>query len=124
MKTYIKKTHEAIIEYLEGLNNSELMQVHNEYCENMQYDEDRVYENSEDFLEENFATKLDAVRAATYGEYDFRHDYAIVNGNGNIETSNDVSDFVDIPSIASDILENPENYYGIELEEEEEEEEN
>jgi hypothetical protein len=74
MKTYIKKTHEAIVEYLEGLSNDELMQVHNEYCENMRYDEDRVYENSEDFLEENFATKLDAVRAATYGEYSINHE--------------------------------------------------
>ena len=60
---------------------------------------------------------LDAVRAVSYGEYQYSNDYVIFNGYGNLESFDYVKERVDIDAIAEDIKENPENYYGIELEE-------
>ena len=123
MRTYIKNTHEAIVEYLEGLSDGDLLQIHHEYCDACNYPDDEIYDNDEEFLENNFSTKLEAVRAATHGDYNIQHKYARLDGYANIETTSDLSDFLSISEIASNILENPSEYYGIELEEEEEEEE-
>lgn len=122
MKTVIKNTIEAITDYLNELDNNELVSIHNEYCQSQNYADNEIYNNDEEFFNMFFEGKvLDAVRAVSYGEYNYSNDYVIFNGYGNLESFNNPSAHVDISEIANDILENPENY-DIELEEVEEEE--
>lgn len=100
MKTTIKNTPEAIMEYLNGLTNSELVSIHNEYCQANGYGDNEIYSS-----------------------YEYGHDYVKFNGYANLVSFNDASGEIDLNAIAADIEENPENYYGIELEDIEEEEE-
>lgn len=113
----IYKNLESVKEYLDCLDDSELVNVNNEYCQNHNMD-DEIYINDEDFFNTFFEGKvLEAVRAVSFGEYNYSHEYVVFNGYGNLESFNNPTDRVDIESIAEDILENPENYNGIELEE-------
>ena len=112
------KNFDSVKEYLNNLDDSELVSIHNEYCQNNCYSDDEIFINDEDFFNTYFEGKvLDAVRAVSFGEYSYSHDYVKFNGYGNLESFNSPLEHVDIESIAADILENPENYYGIELEE-------
>jgi hypothetical protein len=114
---------EAITDYLNELSDNELVNVHNQYCQNCNYSDDEIYSNDDDFFNTFFEGEvLKAVRAASFGEFRYQDKYIVFNGYGNLDTFNNLSDHVDIAAIAADILENPENY-DIELEEEEETEE-
>lgn len=114
----IYKNFDSVKEYLRNLDDSELINIHNEYCQSTNNSDDEIYNNDEDFFNIFFeGNVMEAVRAVSFGEYSYSHDYVVFNGYANLETFNNPTDKVDIESIASDILENTENYYGIELEE-------
>ena len=51
-----------------------------------------------------------AVRAATYGDFNYSHKYVRLNGYGNLETTNDISNFMDLDGIANDIEDNYRSY--------------
>lgn len=123
-QTTIPNTAEAVKEYLNELTSAELVSIHNEYTQSCNSSDNEIYNNEEEFFNMFFENKaMEAVRAVSYGEYNYSHDYVIFNGYGNLVSFNDPSGEIDIDAISADILENPENYCGIELEEEEEEEE-
>ena len=122
MKTTIKNNYESVLEYLNELSNSELVSIHNEYCQSINDSDNEIFDNNESFFEDHFSSISEAVRAASYGDFQFNHDYVKFDGYANLQSFNDPSGEVDLSDIANDILENPENYYDIELEEEEEEE--
>lgn len=117
MSTEIRGDIKGITEYLEELDDRDLVAIHNEYCESVGYADDKIYVNDEDFFECYFSDKMSAIRAICYGEYTYTDDYVVFNGYANLDTFTSPYEYVDIPAIARDILENPENYYGIELEE-------
>jgi hypothetical protein len=115
--TTIKNAFEAAKDYLNCLSNSELVSIHNEYCQSTNNSDDEIYTNDEEFFNTFFDGKvIEAVRAISYGEYNFNNEYVTFNGYANLESFDDPTSNVDIESIANDILENPENY-DIELEE-------
>lgn len=121
---YIKRNLESVMEYLEGLSNDELVSIHNEYCQSINDSDNEIFNNDEEFFEMFFSGKVvEAVRAASYGNFQFNHDYVKFNGYANLDSFNNPSDNIDISEIADDILENERNYYDIELEDEEEPEE-
>lgn len=124
MKNKIIKTLEAITDYLNHLDNAELVSIHNEYCQIAKMDSDEIYNNDEEFFNMFFEGKvLEAVRVVSFGEYRYQDEFVVFNGYGNLETFNNPADNVDIAAIAADILENEQNYNGIELEEVEEDSE-
>lgn len=123
MKTEINKTIEAITDYLNGLSDSELVSIHNEYCQEMGYSDDEIFNNDEEFFNTFFNGKvIEAVRAISYGEYSYGHEYVKFNGYGNLESFDNPTEEIDIKAIAAAILEEEFTPYDIELIEEEEEE--
>jgi len=97
---------EQIREYLDGLSNSELLSILSNYCNESDYYDDAIYDNDKYFFDENFQNPMDAVRAAHYGEYRYTDSYVKFNSYGNLETTNDVSDWVDTDEIAAWIVDN------------------
>lgn len=81
-KDFLKK-------YIESLNENELLLLNNEFTE---YDE--VYINDEYFLDEYFSTPSEAVLAIHFGKYKFSDQYVIFNAYGNLESADDLSDFI------------------------------
>jgi hypothetical protein len=122
-RTIITRTREDVMEYLEGLDNSELVSIHNEYCQSIGDGDSEIWSNDDEFFETFFSGRVvEAVRAATYGDFEFHHDYVMFNGYANLESFDDPSGHIDLGDIADDILENERNYSDIELEDPEEEE--
>lgn len=121
MKTTIKKTEEAVKEYISGLTDSETVSAHNQMCDNLNYPDDQIFSNDEDFFNTFFENRvLEAVRAVAYGDYNYSHDWVHFNGYGNLESTNYPMDWIDEPQLIEDIINNPDDYY-IEFEDEEDE---
>jgi hypothetical protein len=118
----VLRSVDAIEEYLKGLSDSELISIHNTYCEYTNNGDDTIYDNDEDFFNTNFSDVMRAVRAIFYGEYNYPDDYVKFNGYANLETTNDPSEWIDTSEVAQFILEN-ERYFDIELIDEEDEKE-
>lgn len=115
----IKNNIEAVIEYLNGLDNSEQIRAWNQMCQNDQRGDDEIYSNDEEFFNMFFDGKvIEAVRAVSYGEYNFQDDWVMFNGYANLESFNSPDAHIDLTEIANDILENPSDY-DIELEDDE-----
>ena len=105
-------TIDQIIEVLESLSSSELMQVNNRYCDANRCN-DTIYYNNSDELNSLLGSPDEALRASSYGNYSYSHSYFRLNGYGNLESFQTVEldNLVDTPAkIAEHILENPELY--------------
>ena len=107
------KTLNQVIELIESMDSNELMNINNIYCDANGYD-DYIYENDEEFLQMAFGSDVGkAIRAVSYGNYTYSHNFVKFDGYGNLEsmyiiTPNDLAETVNI--IAQHILENPELY--------------
>ena len=124
MKTAIRNNYESVLEYLNELSNSELVSIHNKYCQSINDCDNEIHHNEDDFFETFFDGRvIEAVRAISYGDYNYNHNFVMFDGYANLKSFDDPTDEIDLSDIANDILENPENYYDIELEDEEEPEE-
>ena len=91
----------AIIEEINDMDSDGLINLNNLYCEESNYSDDMIYENGEDFFSTFFADNvMEAVRAVSYGEYDYSDNYVKFNGYGNLEsmdyiTTDDLTSSID-----------------------------
>ena len=90
-----------IIKQLEKLTNDELLTIHNEYCNENNCLDNMIFENDEEFFEIHFSSTLNAVRAVSFGEYEYQDKYVRFDGYANLESSNYVDEFADIDELAS-----------------------
>jgi hypothetical protein len=117
--TTLKKDNLAIREYLNNCTDNDLLIYYNTYCQENNLFDDEIFYNDEEFFNTFFDGKvLDAVRAVSYGEYNYNDNFVMFNGYGNLESFNRIKDNIDIGEIVNDIFENP-HRYNIDLEEEE-----
>jgi hypothetical protein len=113
MKEYIKKSE--LGDYIDELSSSELVDVWNTYCRESE-NENEIYDNDEYFFDMYFNNRIiEAVRAVSYGEYNYTDEYVIFNGCANLETFNNPEDHIDRDELISYIEEHPEEF-DIELE--------
>lgn len=112
---------------LVALSTSELVSLHNEYCEDNSLMDDYIYTFDEETINELFSNPWDALRAAHFGDISFNQDYFRFNGYGNIETLSDyeIESDLDWEAVSDWLEENPDKAfgYGLEYEEDEEDEE-
>jgi len=102
-----KSIQQAWVEnFLTELSDDDLLRIYNDWASNNDPD-DEIFSNDEDFFETYFSGKImDAMRAVSFGEYNFNDDYVKFNGYANLETFNTISDHVDISDLAGWILDN------------------
>ena len=78
---------EKLIEYINSMNDDELVELHNSYCEAAGHEDDRVYSMRElDELLEG-RTPTDILLRGFYGDFNPMHEFFWFNGNGNLESS-------------------------------------
>lgn len=99
-----EKAVELFIECWSVLDRSDKVEVHNIYARENDPD-DEIFENTEDFLDENFSSPSEAVRAATYGDYRYTDDYVWFNGLANLESSDYDLPFEDVNTLAEWFIE-------------------
>lgn len=69
-------------ELIDEADENELISQYNDF---VSYD-DIIYENSDEFFEENFATHAEAVRAVLFGHYNYNDSYVKFNGYANLDS--------------------------------------
>ena len=126
----MRNMRDEVLEMLKDMNDSDLVAVHNEYCEKVRYDDDRIY-YMEELNELMYSMKpLDILREGR--NVDTNDDWIRWNGYGNLESTDCPEDWMDLDDIADYIVENDEDFDNddlrdlmdeIEAENEEEEEE-
>ena len=80
-------TIQQITDIINDMNEAELIQLNNEYCEAANYRDNEIYDNDEDFFSTFFENDtIGAVRAVSYGSYNYSHNYVKFNGYGNLES--------------------------------------
>lgn len=79
-------TINAIIEEINAMDCTELVQLNNEYCESINAMDSFIYSNDDDFLETYFIKPSDLARAICYGDYRYMDNWVTFNGYGNLES--------------------------------------
>jgi len=93
-----------IIASIENMGSEELLILNNVFCDVMDYHDDHIFYNDEEFFNMFFGNKpIEGARAAVYGDYNFHHDYVKFNGYGNLE-SIDFIGVEDLPDIIDNIV--------------------
>lgn len=107
-------TLDQVIDIINAMDESELVQLNNEYCQEISSPDSEIWGNDEDFLCTFFSNNPDSLaRAIFYGDYNYSHNYVRFNGYGNLETFDwfEPKDLCElVPTIAEYILENPKNF--------------
>lgn len=91
---------EKLVEYINNLDDDELIELHNSYCEAAGYEDDRVY--STDELDEilDGRTPTDILSMGFYGDFRPQHDFFWFDGYGNLKSADYITD---MPIYAIDI---------------------
>ena len=97
---------EQLKDWFDEQSDSELIDLHNSYCQSAGYDDNMVY-YMEDLFSTFFCDVKDVYRDVICQlDDDFRshHNYARFNGYGNVESETRVDDWVDVDDIISHII--------------------
>lgn len=108
-----EKFIKAIIEEINCFDNDQMVQLNNEYCDQQNCPDDQIYSNDANFFADNFSDMMEAVRAVSYGDYNYTHDWVTYNGYGNLVTmssvgTDDLCENIEI--IAENVSENFSDY--------------
>jgi len=120
-----KLRREHYADEVNGLDESDLVACWNQSCEESNCMDDQIYDNGESFFEMAFSSMMDAIRAVCFGEYRYQDDWVKFNGLGNLESSNDPTDLMQVDDLISEVEGCPSAYSSWieEFEEPEEEDE-
>ena len=124
MTTLEQKVYDHII----NLDADDLMELHNNYCEDNNYPDDMIYINDSDFIDMVYPSASEFAKAIANVniDYCYNHAFAHFDGYGVLESSDDVSDFIHgYAELVEYVINDNGNYldlWGIEPEEDEEEE--
>lgn len=109
-----EKFIKAIIEEIGTFDNDQMVELNNTYADENGYNDDRIYDNGEEFFENNFdGNIMEAVRAVSYGDYHYTHNYVKYNGYGNLVTMDNVGEddlCESVDTIAEDVADNYHKY--------------
>ena len=109
-----EKFIKAIIEEINCFDNDQMVQLNNEYCDQQNYPDDQIYSNDANFFADVYGGDvMEAVRAVSYGDYNYTHDWVKFNGYGNLESMNVIGEddlCESIDTIAEEVADNFHNY--------------
>jgi hypothetical protein len=107
-------TKAEILEIIENMTSSELIDLNNTYCQSANYCDSEIYSNDEETLQMFFGNNiLWAIQATQYGKYNYHHNWIKFNGYGNLDsfdrmTTEELCEFPE--TIAEYIVENEQDF--------------
>jgi len=75
-------------EMLNDMDDEEAIELWNEYCEDYNDTNGRIYPNDEDFFSLFGDDVMEVVRAISFGNYAYADNYVYLDGLGNLQTFN------------------------------------
>jgi hypothetical protein len=108
----VMDNYDRVSEVFNDLSNSDKVQVNNLFCEQVNYADDNIYSNDEEFFEIFYSrvSPMQAIKDAHHGSYEYNDDYVQFNGQGSLNSSDYPEEFMDVNLIIQDIIESPEVY--------------
>ena len=109
---------QKLVDYINSLDDDELIALHNNYCEAAGYEDDRIYcmYELDDILEGR--TPTDILLRGFYGDFNPRHDLFWFNGRGNLKSADCITDMpISAIDIANYILSNEDSLGNDEIQE-------
>jgi hypothetical protein len=82
-------TEQQIFDVIMVMDENELVQLNNLYCQSTNCFDNEIYGNDDDFMETFFGRGTAPMRLAQaiyYGDYHYYHEFVRFNGYGNLET--------------------------------------
>lgn len=103
-----EELREQVLSELKRMNDYEVVDVCNEYCDKANYPDDHIYPIGEfDEFAQNISSPSELIRMAQFGSFDIRNHYFWTNGYGNLESSNRVAEFpVSLEDVADYVADN------------------
>ncbi len=89
-----------LIDQIKELDDYNLIELHNAYCEESNHMDNYIHRNDEEFFETYFTKAIDAIRAAHFGVYEYHHDFVQFNGYTNLESIDYPSKHVDLDELS------------------------
>ena len=82
-----KMIKQKIVDYINSMNDDEVIELHNRYCEAAGYEDDRIYSMLD--LDELLAgrTPIDILCMSFHGSFNPHHDFFWFNRCGNLESA-------------------------------------
>lgn len=75
-----------ILNAINSMNENELVELNNRYCDVMNYSDDTVFSNDEDFFNMFGWDGLTVAQKTFYGDYNYSHDWVTFDGYGNFKS--------------------------------------
>lgn len=105
-----------IIELINNMDQNDLVELNNLYCQSANIYDSEVFSNDEEFFSmfyPNAGDGLKVAQAVFYGDYNYSHDWVSFNGYGNLQsygyfTTDDLCEHVSV--IAEYIEENADDF--------------
>ena len=104
---------ETIIDEINAMNQDELVYLNNVYCDSINYMDNYVYNNDEEFFELINLSGLQVAQRIHFGDYNYSHEFVTFDGYGNFQSYSyfDKSMLVDlVPTMAEYIAENVDDF--------------
>ena len=106
----MRNMRDEVKEMLMDMDDCDLVAIHNEYCEKVNYVDDMIYSMGEfdEIYPADGKSALDIIRDAMGGSFNPDDDWFRWNGWGNLDSTDtpDEGDWIDIDEIADYIVEN------------------
>jgi len=103
------KLKEVLNDYIQGLSDRDLVDLHREYCQAMNYGDDEIYD-IETFFSDFFCDVKDVyndvICRIDYSRFKDCDDWAKFDCRGNIVSTSIVEAWIDIDDIVDHIIEN------------------
>lgn len=118
----LQKDFELLMENVDGakeklvelfrntMDEDDLMELWNEYCDQVCHYDEKVFINDEYFFEENFSSIYEAVERVTSGSYSTCDSFVKFDIYGDLESFYYVSEEVDLDSLADWLFEDVLNF--------------
>lgn len=84
------------------IDEYDLVQAWNEYCDDGCNPDSEVFLNDEDFLD--LFSKVEIAKRVAWGDFNFYDEYVILDGYGNFKSSNRILELIDEVNIDDDFL--------------------
>lgn len=91
-----ERKFDLVYNYLDNLRADELLNLWNEYCESTYNDDDKIWELTDDFLDETFSSPSDFAQNVDWDEFRYTDDYVKFDGYGKLVSFDYLSDHIEI----------------------------
>jgi hypothetical protein len=92
---------------IKDMNEAQLIELNNRYCEIANYPDNYIYSNDEEFFEMLGWSGLRVAQATFYGNYNYSHAWVTFDGYGNLQSYHffTVDQLIDFPSTMAEFIE-------------------